>query len=98
MASPDVQARPWIDTNEFTRTGQRLSGRCPLALLARMSDMLTDGEIAQILGASAPLTETSQALVDAANAAGGRDNISVILAQSDGEPPAGARSWWRFRR
>jgi uncharacterized protein len=42
MASPDVQARPWIDTNEFTRTGQRLSGRCPLALLARMSDMLTD--------------------------------------------------------
>ena len=63
-----------------------------------LSDMLTDGEIAQILGVSAPLTETSQALVDAANAAGGRDNISVILAQSDGEPPAGARSWWPFRR
>ena len=44
MASPDVQARPWIDTNEFTRTGQRISGRCPLALLARMSDMLTDDD------------------------------------------------------
>ena len=44
MASPDVQARPWIDTTEFTRTGQKLSGRCPLARLARMSDMLTDDE------------------------------------------------------
>lgn len=44
MASPDVPARPWIDTTEFTRTGQRLSGRSPLARLVRMSDMLTDDD------------------------------------------------------
>ena len=37
------------------------------------------------------------ALVDAANDAGGKDNISVVLARVRG--PAGpARSWWPFRR
>jgi uncharacterized protein len=44
MASPEIPARPWIDTTEFTRTGERLSGRCPIARLGRMSDMLTDEE------------------------------------------------------
>jgi protein phosphatase len=63
-----------------------------------LSDMLSDGEIGQILGSSASLDEASQALIEAANAAGGRDNISVILARSDGSAPQGSRSWWPFRR
>ena len=44
MAISDVQGRPWIDTTEFTRTGQRLSGRCALARLVRLSGMLTDDQ------------------------------------------------------
>lgn len=63
-----------------------------------LSDMLNDSEIAQILGVGAGLDETCVALVDAANAAGGRDNISVILARCDGSPASGSRSWWPFRR
>jgi PPM family protein phosphatase len=63
-----------------------------------LSDMLSDGEIAQVLNTPSTLEEACQALVDAANEAGGRDNISVILARPDGNLPAGNRSWWPFKR
>jgi len=43
------------------------------------------------------LPEAAQALVDAANEAGGRDNISVILVRAQGTVQA-ARAWWPFRR
>lgn len=45
-----------------------------------LSDMLDDEAIARILAAEAPLEERAVQLVDAANANGGRDNISVLLA------------------
>ena len=62
-----------------------------------LSDMLDDESIAQLLQSSDALTEVAAALVDAANDAGGKDNISVVLARVRG--PAGpARSWWPFRR
>jgi protein phosphatase len=62
-----------------------------------LSDMLDDDSIAQLLQASDALPELGAALVDAANDAGGKDNISVVLARVRG--PAGpARSWWPFRR
>lgn len=79
-------------------THEVLPGDIYLLCSDGLSDMLADPEIAQILAVAAPLNETGQSLVDAANAAGGRDNISVILARSEGEPPAGSRSWWPFRR
>ncbi len=44
MVSPQEPGRPWIDTNEFTRTGQHLSGNCPIADLERLDDMLTDDD------------------------------------------------------
>jgi protein phosphatase len=37
------------------------------------------------------------ALIDAANDAGGKDNISVVLARVRGHAGP-ARSWWPFRR
>ena len=37
------------------------------------------------------------ALIDAANEAGGKDNISVVLVRVRG-PAGAARSWWPFRR
>jgi PPM family protein phosphatase len=47
-----------------------------------LSDMVDDAGIAQILQGSGSLEQKAQQLVSAANAAGGRDNISVLLAQS----------------
>jgi PPM family protein phosphatase len=63
-----------------------------------LSDMLDEPAIAQLLQSSAPLTECAQALIDAANDAGGKDNIAVILARAAGSAGAPVRSWWPFRR
>jgi PPM family protein phosphatase len=46
-----------------------------------LTDMLDDAAIAAHLGAGKPLEETVSVLVDAANEAGGRDNISALLVQ-----------------
>ena len=62
-----------------------------------LSDMLDDESIAQLLMGAETLPEAAGALIDAANDAGGKDNISVVLARVSG--PAGAtKSWWPFRR
>ena len=47
-----------------------------------LSDMVDDEGIAKILGNDASLEQKVAQLVDAANANGGRDNISVLLAQA----------------
>ena len=47
-----------------------------------LSDMLDDNAIAQILLADTQMDEKSAQLVEAANANGGRDNISVFLAHA----------------
>jgi serine/threonine protein phosphatase PrpC len=62
-----------------------------------LSDMIDDESIAQLLMGAESLAEAAGALLDAANDAGGKDNISVVLARING--PAGSqRSWWPFRR
>jgi len=62
-----------------------------------LNDMLDDVSITQLLQSCDSLEEAGNALIDAANDAGGKDNISVILARvrSISSP---ARSWWPFRR
>ena len=62
-----------------------------------LSDMLDDESMTQLLLSGESLAETAAALVDAANDAGGKDNISVVLARARG-PASAARSWWPFRR
>lgn len=62
-----------------------------------LSDMLDDESMTQLLLSGESLAETAAALVDAANDAGGKDNISVVLARARG-PANAARSWWPFRR
>ncbi len=47
-----------------------------------LTDMLTDEAIATALADLNPLAQRAQRLVDAANAAGGRDNVSVLLVQA----------------
>ena len=63
-----------------------------------LSDMLDDAAIAQVLLAHDSLDSCTRALIDAANDAGGKDNISVILARAVGGTAAPSRSWWPFRR
>ena len=48
-----------------------------------LSDMVDDPGIGRILAGDGTLEEKAVQLVDAANANGGRDNISVMLAQAD---------------
>lgn len=51
-----------------------------------LSDMVDDSLIAQILCGPASLERKAQALIDGANARGGRDNITVLLAQAQAAP------------
>lgn len=62
-----------------------------------LTDMLDDTQIAALLQGARDLDETGAALVAAANAAGGRDNIAVVLVRVRGGE-TGGRSWWPFGR
>ncbi len=48
-----------------------------------LTNMLEDEEIRMILNSGRDIVEQAQSLVDAANANGGRDNISVVLIAQD---------------
>jgi PPM family protein phosphatase len=50
-----------------------------------LSDMVDDAGIARLLQGDGSLEDKVVRLVDAANGNGGRDNISVLLAQADAE-------------
>ncbi len=63
-----------------------------------LSDMLDDASIAQVLLAYDSLQACGQALIAAANEAGGKDNIAVVLARSTGGGATVSKSWWPFRR
>ena len=57
-----------------------------------LSDMLDDAAIGQVLQTHESLETSSRALVDAANDAGGKDNISVVLVRAAGGAGAATRS------
>ena len=61
-----------------------------------LSDMVEEPAIAQLLISHPSLAEAGQALVDAANEAGGRDNIAIVLARADGRIRPEGRAWWPF--
>ena len=64
-----------------------------------LSDMLVDDQIADLMRLrDENLDEAAAALVNAANEAGGRDNISVILTRVRVSASVPTRSWWPFRR
>jgi len=54
-----------------------------------LSDMLDDAAIAAILTSADPLESKAKKLIEAANASGGRDNVTVLLAQVGTQPKAG---------
>ena len=51
-----------------------------------LSDMVDDSSIARIISGQPDLPSRARALVDAANEAGGRDNISVLLVEVSDAP------------
>lgn len=51
-----------------------------------LSDMVSEGGIASIMQAEATLQQKADRLIVAANDCGGRDNISVLLAQAKEDP------------
>ncbi len=68
-----------VDVQE--RTVKR--GEIYLACSDGLSDMVSDADIAAIIGASASLKEAADRLIDRANANGGKDNITVVLLRID---------------
>jgi len=74
-----------------------LGGDVVLMCSDGLSDMIDDARISELLRSSATLEAGASALIDAANQAGGKDNIAVILARVTGQASAG-RTWWPFRR
>jgi protein phosphatase len=62
-----------------------------------LSDMLTDDAIAHVLRGAKDTADAGASLIEAANDAGGKDNIAVILVRVDGATPT-QRSWWPLRR
>jgi len=75
-----------------------LTGDMYLLCSDGLSDMLDDTSIGQLLLAHDSLDAVGRALIDAANDAGGKDNISVILVRASGGAGPSMRSWWPFRR
>ena len=63
-----------------------------------LSDMLDDAMISRLLQTHDSLAAAGSALIAAANDAGGKDNIALILVRVAGGPPGVARPWWKFGR
>ena len=63
-----------------------------------LSDMLDDAMIARLLQTHDTLAGAGAALIAAANEAGGKDNIAVILVRVAGALSGAARPWWKFGR
>lgn len=77
-----VEAPVLLELNEYPLEVGDLYLMCSDGL----SDMVGDEEIAAILKMPTPLEQRAQVLIDTANKHGGRDNISVLLAQVDAAP------------
>ena len=67
-----------VELNEFKIAPGDLILMCSDGL----SEMLSPADMAALAGSAAPLDDKAKALIAAANANGGRDNISVLLVQA----------------
>lgn len=80
MEEENLQLEPSISRQEI-KTGDRF-----LLCSDGITDMLSDGEIADILSRDIPVADTVEILVDRALKKGGRDNITVILCEITEQP------------
>lgn len=79
---------PITTISEFIETGESpfLPGDLILLCSDGLTDMIDKKMITSILTSNTKLKEKGKALVDAANNAGGKDNITVVLVQNDQRP------------
>lgn len=80
MEEENLQLEPSISRQEI-KIGDRF-----LLCSDGISDMLSDGEIADILSRDIPVAKTVEILVDRALKKGGRDNITVVLCEIMEQP------------
>ena len=81
-----------------TRSHELQSGDTLLMCSDGLSDMLDDHQIAGVMASTCDLSDMANRLISAANAAGGRDNIAVILVRAQGAAESPSKTWWPFRR
>ncbi len=79
---------PEAEVTVDTRSYPLQAGDVLLLCSDGLTSMLPDPRIAAILAAATSLQEAAEHLVDAANEAGGRDNITVVLARFEDEDDA----------
>ncbi|MBI3101453.1 MAG: Stp1/IreP family PP2C-type Ser/Thr phosphatase [Burkholderiales bacterium] len=72
-----------VEINEFHVEPQDLYLMCSDGL----SEMVGHQDLTDLAAANLPLPDKARQLIDAANAAGGRDNISVVLVQAAADSP-----------
>lgn len=70
-----------LEINEFDVQPDDLYLMCSDGL----SEMVADNDMLALIKPGRPLEELASRLIDAANANGGRDNISVVLVQAHGQ-------------
>ena len=80
MEEENLQLEPSISRQEI-KIGDRF-----LLCSDGITDMLSDGEIADILSRDIPVAKTVEILVDRALKKGGRDNIKVVLCEIMEQP------------
>ena len=80
MEEENLQLEPSISRQEI-KIGDRF-----LLCSDGIADMLSDGEIADILSRDIPVAKTVEILVDRALKKGGRDNITVVLCEIMEQP------------
>jgi protein phosphatase len=76
---------PEVQVDTFTYPGR--DGDIYLMCSDGLTGMISEAQVQEILAADGTLDEKAQQLIDAANAGGGRDNITVVLFRlgSDGD-------------
>ena len=70
---------PEASVEADTRTWPARDGDVYLLCSDGLTSMVPEGRVAEIVAAGASLADAGRALIEAANAAGGRDNITVVL-------------------
>jgi protein phosphatase len=79
-----------VQVDTFTHTAR--DGDVYLLCSDGLSGMVSDEGLAQILSSSRSLDDAAQGLIDAANAAGGKDNITAVLFRVADDEGAEAES------
>jgi hypothetical protein len=74
--------------SDYIETGESpfLPGDMLLLCSDGLTDMISSNEIVSVLSRGKTLPEKGKALIEAANRAGGKDNITVVLVQNNAKP------------